>query len=64
MLIFVMLVLNFVCQYKINKPLLDIVIIGSISSMLIIILGYYCVLNKSQRQQALGIIKKNIRPIG
>ena len=60
-LLFVMLILSLVCQYKINRPLLDIVIIGSISSLLIIILGYYCVLNKSQRQQVLKIIKGKIK---
>ena len=60
-LLFVMLILSLICQYKINRPLLDIVIISSISSFLIIILGYYCVLNKSQRQQVLKIIKGKIK---
>lgn len=61
MLLFVMLILDFVCKYKTENSLLDIVIVGAISSLLIIFLGYYCVFNKSQRQQVMGMVKNKLK---
>lgn len=59
-LMFVMLILYFIGQYKTGKYFFDIIIIGSISSLLIIILGFYCILNKSQQHQVIGMIKNKL----
>lgn len=60
LLMFVMLTLYFICQYKTGKYFFDIIIIGSISSLLIIILGFYCILNKSQQHQVIEMIKNKL----
>lgn len=51
----------FVCQYKTEKPLIDIIIVGTTSSILMCLLGFFIALNKEQRQRALGIIRSKIK---
>ena len=54
-------IVYFVCQYKTEKPFIDIIIIGATSSILMCLLGFFVALNKEQRQRALGIIRSKIK---
>lgn len=51
----------FVCQYKTGRPFIDIIIIGTTSSILMCLLGFFVALNKEQRQKALEIIRSKIK---
>jgi O-antigen/teichoic acid export membrane protein len=54
-------IVYFVCQYKTEKPFIDIIIVGTTSSILMCLLGLFVALNKEQRQRALGIIRSKIK---
>ena len=54
-------IVYFVCQYKTEKPFIDIIIVGTTSSILMCLLGFFVALNKEQRQRALGIIRSKIK---
>lgn len=60
-MLFVITILYFVSQCKTGLYIIDILIIGSVSSATIIILGFYCVLNKPQREQIIKIIKNKVK---
>ena len=54
-------IVYFVCQYKTEKPFIDIIIVGATSSILMCLLGFFVALNKEQRQKALEIIRSKIK---
>ena len=57
----VVVIMYWACQFKTGRPFVDILIVGSISSALMLVLGFYAVLNKSQRKQTVALIRKKIK---
>lgn len=56
----VALLLYYAISQKTGNPLIDILYIGSISSMLMLVCGFYGVLDKCQRQQVLLFVKSKL----
>lgn len=57
----VMVIMLFVSNLKTGKPFVDILILGSASSILMFVFGMFGVLNKQQRQQTIALVRNKIR---
>ena len=57
----VIVIMLFVCKLKTGRPFVDILILGSASSTLMIALGFWGVLNKPQRQRTIALVRNKLR---